>query len=321
VTVKMGKSSAQVHNVGSLDDLFKGIEKEFDTLQKCCYTIECKEQLLDLRDDSNDNLNFIRNNGKTVKVAQDILGFGDVKLSHIQLNTIFDFASPDSVDIDNSKFPVGTLDLTENLKALLQDLKTRVHNVSTDAGTSEATKRELISPIIIYALAAVNAARTKKDASAPLLLLSDEKWLRGRWCHGPLDFAIRVKDYTILVTEARKSQLDDGILQNLAQHCANQEQKANSSLTAGMNFAMRKRKFSESLSKCRKQKSFGVVTTSTEYLFLQVDGNTVVKSGIFPIQLSRSMIKAEEASFEIQVERVLKAMVGMIQSAVAEAGL
>ena len=236
----MAKSIAQVDDVVLLEDLLEAIEKVFDNLQKCFYSIECHDNFLDLKDGR--SLKFIRDNGKSVKVTKDVTGFGDVEVSDIQKHTNLKFSNADNVDIDNSRFPESALGISESVQALISDLKTRVQNVSMGASTSEATKRELISPIIMYTLAVVNAERGKPNPKASPILLSGEKWLQGRWGHGPLDFAARVQDYTILVAEAKKANLNEGIIQNLAQLCANQEYLAMTKFTAPMDRASRKRK-------------------------------------------------------------------------------
>ena len=57
-------------------------------------------------------------------------------------------------------------------------------------------------------------------------------------------------------------------------------------------------------------------------MFLQVEGDSVVKSDIVAIQLSRAKKTPEEnAAFDIQVERILRMMVSVIQSAMIEAGI
>ena len=124
------------------------------------------------------------------------------------------------------------------------------------------------------------------------------------------------------MTEAKIANLNEGIIQNLAQLCANQEYLAMTKLTALMDRASRKRKYEESLAEYRKKKSFGVVMTSTEYVFLQVEGDSVVKSDLVAIHHSRAKKTPEEnAAFDIQVERILRMMVSVIQSAMIEAGI
>ena len=46
MTVKMAKSIVQVDNVVFLEDLLEAIEREFDNLQKCFYSIECHDKII-----------------------------------------------------------------------------------------------------------------------------------------------------------------------------------------------------------------------------------------------------------------------------------
>jgi hypothetical protein len=66
--------------------------------------------------------------------------------------------------IDYSVFSESAVDISEHLRAL----KTRAQNANRDAGT----------------------AGHKANSCAPPLLLFNQKSFRGRWCQGPLDFAV-----------------------------------------------------------------------------------------------------------------------------------
>ena len=95
MTVKMAKSIVQVDNVVFLEDLLEAIEREFDNLQKCFYSIECHDKILDLKDER--SLKFIRDNGKSVKVTKDVTGFGDVEVSDIQKHINLKFSNADNL--------------------------------------------------------------------------------------------------------------------------------------------------------------------------------------------------------------------------------
>lgn len=116
------------------------------------------------------------------------------------------------LDMDSLDLPESCPQLSvEELNGMVEQLRMR-KNVFKDVNNNEATAREYISVILIYA---VNFIIKNHDKSATL---KAEVNLMGTHGYGPLDYAVLLQAFYILITEAKSNQtIRKGIAQNLAQ--------------------------------------------------------------------------------------------------------
>ena len=118
---------------------------------------------------------------------------------------------------------------------------------------AESSVREFISSVILA------CAKISKDVS-----LVTEREIIGKRGNGPLDYAMLYKKYFIIITEAKKDNLEKGVVQNLAQLVASREEFLYT--TSNLN---NKRKYMDMAADIFEVPSTGVVSTGKEWLLIR----------------------------------------------------
>ena len=149
----------------------------------------------------------------TIVVRSHAVGFSTLKegtvLKWVGINKIIPvdrhFGSM-NVDLDN---PLHV----EVIQHALVDLmyKNELYGPITDC--ADTSVREYISAVILA------CAKIAGDVK-----LSAERKITGKKGYGPLDYAMLYKDFFLLITEAKKDNLNHGVIQNLGQLVASREE-------------------------------------------------------------------------------------------------
>ena len=120
--------------------------------------------------------------------------------------------------------------------------------------SNEATRCEFVSSVI-YGIATCYGGQIK---------VYPQYEVSGSHGRGPVDWAIKVGDTIIAVTEAKRENLDQGVGQNVIQ------------LQASTQCNPKKRKFDSAL---REDVMFGIVTTGVHWIIIKVVSNGVNEDG------------------------------------------
>ena len=149
----------------------------------------------------------------TIVVRSHAEGFGTLKEG-----TVLKWAGINKIMRDDRHFGSMNVDLdnpfhAEVIQHVLVDLmyKNELYGPITDC--AEASVREYISAVILA------GAKIAGDVK-----LSAERKITGKKGYGPLDFAMLYKDFFLLITEAKKDNLNHGVIQNLGQLVASREE-------------------------------------------------------------------------------------------------
>ena len=241
---------------------------------------------------------FLQNrNRSSQKVVSKTVGF-----SEIEINAVRAWAKiGGQIQIDKDSFTSAIIDETDpRVKAIIDhavaDLKYKDAVYGPITQCAEASVREYISTILI---AATNIAREVK--------LWSEKEIRGTMATGPLDYAILYKEFYTVIAEAKKDNLDSGIVQNLAQMMASRETYLYK--TNGM-----KRGYLEMAGQIAQVPSTGIVSTGKEWILLRyylLPEPYVVQSDA----LSIPIVGIQRATTDTELRRDVMIVVGMIVGA------
>ena len=171
-------------------------------------------------------------------------------------------------DIDKSKPPAfvdffvsnDTLQAAETL-IVCNELQRRVEYFDLEEN-SEYTMREFISPILLGALELYGKFNELKKSELKLVC---EMKVSGSAGNGPVDYIVTYKKTNIILTEAKKDEIDKGVVQNLCQQVASVQEVARSlKLTTS-----KKRKFEEILADVEMMPTYGIVSTGDKWIFLR----------------------------------------------------
>jgi len=186
----------------------------------------------------------------------------------------------------------------------------RRRKIDLTIGVSEYTKREFISPVLIGSLQIVDE-----------ITMMCEKKIIGSFGNGPVDYSLIYKNINIVLTEAKKEDMEGGLIQNLVQQEASHESLAYAILPADCkNVAVtrnvRKRKFDEISKSVARLPSYGIVTNGNCWIFSKIvrnpDNNSSViyKSSPFKLILSADGEKECAAQLE-EIEIIVSGIVAI----------
>ncbi len=203
-----------------------------------------------------------------------------------------------------SRVGLDLLEYEDNVREMLEPLQAELKDrnaVFGDIGSgNESTRREFISPVL------VRAARP----FAPDLRIKPERASSGDVGRGKEDYVFIYKEITVAVTEAKKDDVDAGVVQNVA-HCCAQISGCVDILCNCAGFAppdnmqARKRKFDE-LDDDEKE-AWGIVTTGNQYGFTHL--LAPVRDGRQEYQRSKVyVISPSGAGFEGELKELLQAL-------------
>jgi hypothetical protein len=109
------------------------------------------------------------------------------------------------------------------------------------------------------------------------LSLICEKIVVGLHAHGPVDYVVVFDYLDIILTEAKKLDISQGLIQNLLQQRASQEFLTNMLIDFNETGESRKRCFQEAFDVVASTSTCGTVTTGSEWVFTKTRYNTLTK--------------------------------------------
>eukprot|EP01041_Mallomonas_annulata_P011867 gene11867-24866_t len=146
------------------------------------------------------------------------------------------------------------------------------------------------------------------------LKLACEKKIIGTRGNGPVDYAFVYKFYSIVLTEAKRNDIDSAVKQNLAQQVASREEYVKQ-ITIECNG--RKRKYEDNMEGLKDIPSFGIVTSGEAWMLLKYYFDDVhknwklVKSPEFLLSFKAAGIS--DAILSSQVSELLSKICRMLQ--------
>jgi hypothetical protein len=171
-------------------------------------------------------------------------------------------------------------DFDEILSSVTQDI-TRRNEVINRELASEYTMREFISPILVGALRLV-LKFLRKSGNCGKLSLVCEKIIVGLHAHGPVDYVLTFDYLDIVITEAKTSEISQGVVQNLLQQRASQEFLTNVLLDFYEVGESRKRRFKEAFDDIASI-SCGSTTTGSDWIFTKICYDSISKKSVIMI--------------------------------------
>ena len=233
----------------------------------------------------------------TVFIESDCKGFGQFTIEEALLYAGATGVSP---IIDNQKFVSARYDDDDvTIKPLLDDafreIMARIPVFGPVVRTqNESTVREFITPILLA------AARIAKD-----IRLECEKTISGSKGSGPVDYVAQYKEFNVVITEAKKDNVDDGISQNIAQLVSSREDYVRKVLGF-------KRKIEEMTPAISSVPSFGTVSTARDWIFTLLEGSTVYRTRTFTISFSSP--NEEGSVLRSELNMVIRQLVGLLET-------
>ena len=140
------------------------------------------------------------------------------------------------------------------------------------------------------------------------LKLICEDNIEGEFGNGPVDYVITYNSVNIVLTEAKKENIEAGVVQNICQLVASREQCArNMKILSG-----KKRKYDELLSEIMRVASYGIITTGDEWYFLRFCGTDLIKSQ--KLKLNIELEEAYWAQRKKDIKVLLQWILGVIKT-------
>jgi hypothetical protein len=183
-------------------------------------------------------------------------GFSSLKANEVKsyagLNTLHE---NDDAQFTDWSFTDGGVCLSCEVDIVYKEIIRKIQILSSSI-TSEYTMREFISPLLISASILVGSVQ-----------LFCERQVNGSFANGPVDYLAMYRAYSICVTEAKKLEIDKGIIQNVGQMKACREVFFQYESTKSY---QTKRKYSEieCLAESKMLPSSGIVSTGNVASFL-----------------------------------------------------
>ena len=237
---------------------------------------------------------FLQDNKRILKVEVLSVGF-----STIESDEVIKWARISGVEEDNSMFQDAVIDESDTRVKEIID-----HTVAqlkyTDAlygpisGCAEASVREYISAILS---AAAGIAQGVK--------LSAEKKITGRKASGPLDYSMIYKDFFVVVTEAKNDDLEEGVVQNVAQLVASRENYL-------FDVSSKKRGYMEFAEQIAQVSSTGIVSTGERWLlmrYLLLPAPMIVKSSVYNLPICEISTAESDITLRTHVVKIVKMIV------------
>lgn len=299
----------------SIDDLVAFVERDWPVLRQCNYSLHLKTNTLVPIIDLSMLKAYPEENQIVVK--KDLTGFSkvskeranaevgavldDLEMEHIKP---IDIINPEFINITSIRDTAGLIG-----RDLLVRMKVLHHNL-----TSEYTKREFISPILIYSVQLV-IDRLRSDNNMKPLLLVCEKEILGKRFHGPVDYSLMYEIVDIVLTEAKRIDLEQGILQNLLQQRASQEFLANAFVNENLT-GKRYREVAElNYKDISRMPTYGIVSTGEKWTFLKFyhqPSNQIYQSDVYQVNLQHRHCSSHFDAFVDSIAVLLRFIIGII---------
>jgi hypothetical protein len=216
-----------------------------------------------------------------------------VQWSYIPVDDVMFVTIPENI--------VSAADVKSETKEVVRDIMRRAETIDRRIA-SEYTMREFISPVLIGVIKLMLKYLRDHHMSTSLSLVC-EKLLIGRLAHGPVDYVLIYDFLDIILTEAKKQDIKEGIIQNLLQQRASLDFLSNILLDFNLTGRKRKEKFDEIYNDVASVPTCGIVSTGEKWVFTicerQLDGKTrVTQSNEISIKLDGS---EEELTTSLEV--------------------
>ena len=238
---------------------------------------------------------FFKTTCPTIVVESLCKGF-----SKLEKEEVFSWASINKIIEDDSRFEDIHIDIENEITSkviehALEDLHYKNEFYGPITSCLESSVREYISSVLL--------ACARITGNVKLVAELD---IAGRKGNGPLDYAILYQNFFLLITEAKKDQLENGIIQNIAQLVASREQFLydNSSL---------KRNYMSMAGDIACIPSTGVVSTGKEWVLIRyvlLPKPAVFKSS--PMSLPLVNVHGSLAELRQYLLRLLSKLLGAI---------
>jgi hypothetical protein len=238
--------------------------------------------------------------------------FSDIKR---YLNVRQDDEFPDTVklrmdEMEDGNYDISKEDMDRIMDHAFNDIVAKLEVISLSLAT-EYTIREFISPILIASLrlGVRYLANHKYDN---MLTLVCEKVIVGLLAHGPVDYIMMMDYFDMVLTEAKKQDLEYGLVQNLLQQYSSLEYLSNVVNASEANYLEKKRKAAELMNSLSTTlTTYGIVSTGKEWIFSKCivvtvnneSYNTVALSSTLELPLNNRI--AIESSNEVESLKVV----------------
>lgn len=252
-----------------------------------------------------------------ILVKKDLTGFSKVSKERAtgELGVVlddFDCQHIKSINIIKPDFIEDDL-IVATSKVIAQDLLVRMKVLHCNI-TSEYTKREFISPILIYAVQLV-VDRLKSENNTKPLLLVCEKEILGKRFHGPVDYSLMYEIVDIVLTEAKRVDLEFGILQNLLQQHASQEFLANAFVNENVTGKRFREEAESHYSEISRMPTYGIVSTGESWTFLKFyhqPSKAIYRSEVYHLNLQFRYASEHVETFVESIAVLLRFIIGII---------
>jgi hypothetical protein len=234
----------------------------------------------------------------TFWVASDCKGFSEFNLAEA---VAYARATDDEPIVDDTQFP--SEDFTDNETAIKGILDHAVRDMMCkipifgpiSEAQNEASVRELIGPVLVA------AARIADE-----IKLVCERKITGSRGAGPVDYAVVYKKFNVVITEAKKDNINSGLGQNIAQLVSAREDYLYR--TAPPN---NKRKFAEFAPDIASVPSFGAVSTAEKWVFTLYRGDRLYRTNALRLPLDA---ESSEADVRKGLLKVVGILVGVLNA-------
>eukprot|EP01031_Cornospumella_fuschlensis_P036373 gene36373-44123_t len=187
---------------------------------------------------------------------------------------------------------------------------------------SEYTMREFISPVLIGALKAIIMYNSSRFGNGALSMVC-EKRIIGKHAHGPVDYSFVFDCLDLVLTEAKREDLDLGIVQNLLQQRACQEFLANTLIDYDAIQDRRKRMFADAFEYVSQTPTCGITSTGGMWVFSrtqrvrnEVTGNFLTDVVISEtIEIDLACVNAERLT--ILLSRIVQLLLTQVEHVAA----
>lgn len=257
-----------------------------------------------------------------VKIIVVILcsGFSkQAEKSDIALNSIgvTQFKSISNIPTRPELFPECNVPdeiLLSETQKVLTNLQDRSYVINRKLA-SEYTMREFISPVLIGVLKVIIMYDEVRFGDGKLSMVC-EKRIIGKRAHGPVDYSFLFDCLDLVLTEAKRENLDFGIVQNLLQQRACQEFLANTLINYDFIQEERKRKFAEAFADVARTNTCGITSTGAKWVFSQTKCmyNEITNTMVTDVFISETIEIDLAAVNEEKLKRLISRIVHLVLS-------
>jgi len=291
-----GKQSITIARFKTFEELCEKVQGRWKLLKYSDFDVMNKssDMTVDidgyLRDDLSENLKlYIKRKSigfskfkHNEEVALSAIDSIFIQWSYIPVNDEIFVTIPENI--------VSSVDLMSETKEVVRDIMRRAETIDRRMA-SEYTMREFISPVLVGVIKLMLKYLKDHQMNTSLSLVC-EKLLIGRLAHGPVDYVLIYDFLDIILTEAKKQDIKEGIIQNLLQQRASLDFLSNTLTDFNLTGRKRKEQFDEIFNDVASVPTCGIVSTGEKWVFTVCErqsGKTdVIQSSEISIKLDGS---------------------------------